>query len=108
QLLGILRELAQIGHRMYPLTLSILPFVYLIGRISAYSNSANFDQCYNFTVGLPDPVTYNIQHDNDTFWNATKRYLSLNGCYEHCGPGYQLWPLEDTIDRVSLWVIPAV
>src|SRR2546423_799982 len=87
---------------------SILTFVFLISQALAYNNSANFSQCYNFILDLTDPVAYNIQHNNDTFWNATKRYLSLNGCYEHCGLGYQLWPLKDPIDRVSLWVVPAL
>ena len=101
-------EVAQIDPNMHRSNCSILTLIFLIGKVSAYGNTANFDQCYNFIVGLPDPVAYNIQHDNDTFRDATELYLSLNGCHELCGQGYQLWQLEDTIDRVSLWVIPAL
>jgi hypothetical protein len=78
----------------------------VIIKVTNYSSGANFTQCYTFIQNIIDPTLF-----PNTFWskNVTTKYLSLSGCYTHCGGnGFQFWPVKDTIDRVSLWVVPAL
>lgn len=79
-------------------------------KVTNYSKGANFEQCNTFIQNVSNPVLYNDLFPN-TFWaqHVAEKYLSLPGCYAHCGgSGFELWPVEDTIDRVSLWVVPAL
>jgi hypothetical protein len=89
-------------------TFSALLILLSSGSVQAkYNNSANFDVCINIVQSIDD-ATYHSVYNNGTFWDFTKRYLSLDGCYALCGSGFEIWPLKDTVDRVSLWVLPAL
>lgn len=86
------------------------------GHATAFSFRRNVDfaQCYDQLVQLN-----NTDFNNNTIysaWNASHDFVSdprqlvltLQGCEAICGDGYNLWPSKDTLDRLLLWVLPAI
>jgi hypothetical protein len=85
--------------------------------VSAFTfrHNVDFGYCYDHKV-----KTLNTSDESDTatqffLWDRTHSYreqldhplLTLVGCERLCNDGYELWPPEDTLLRLVLWIFPA-
>ncbi|KAH0552955.1 hypothetical protein GP486_006845 [Trichoglossum hirsutum] len=80
-----------------------------------FAPSANFDYCWTNTVSKLNTSDHS---DKDQYfeWDSTHSYhvnvsqprITLAYCEAACGAGYQLWSWDDTLQRVTTWVFPAV
>jgi hypothetical protein len=85
-------------------------------QVTAFQSkqNANFTSCYDRLLNLNtttfnDPNQYNLWNSNHTFYlDARRLLLTVEGCKRLCGDGYELWPVKDTLQRLSLWVLPGV
>lgn len=83
---------------------------------SAYRfiNNANFGYCWVHNVSWRDPFNYS---DGTQYfaWDSSHNYristsrplLNLRGCEQLCHDGYQLWPATDTLQRLTIWLLPS-
>ncbi|KAE8441042.1 hypothetical protein EG329_006079 [Mollisiaceae sp. DMI_Dod_QoI] len=55
-----------------------------------------------------DNFTVSQRAASGCFQDATQGVLSFSGCESICGPGYSLWGWKDTINRLSLLVLPTI
>lgn len=78
--------------------------------------NVNFTYCYQYnvsTLNTSDLSDNKIQYF--LFDSATgerirpdEPYLTLYGCEALCHDGYQLWPAQETLQRLLLWVVPSL
>lgn len=100
------------------MALCVLSSVLLQLLLLAYLASLANAQHVNFTLCYADKVlTLNVNDTADdfqcfhndttnTYRSDYRPYLSLIGCYELCGHGYQLWPPAQTAARIALFILP--
>lgn len=78
--------------------------------------NVNFAYCYEYNVSTLN--TSNLSDNKIQYFlfdSATgerirpnEPYLTLYGCEALCHDGYQLWPAQDTLQRLLLWVVPSL
>ncbi|KAI9766170.1 MAG: hypothetical protein M1840_006737 [Geoglossum simile] len=81
----------------------------------SYKKNVKFDYCWNQTVSFFNTTDYS---DKRQFfvWDRTHSYrlnlshplLTLSGCESTCGDGYELWEWDDTLLRITMWILPAI
>ena len=97
---------------MTPGRTCLVLILFLELSLPALAQHVNFTSCYqdkllqrnvNDTTDKLQCFRYDItgQHRVDY-----RPYLSLEGCYELCGHGYQLWPSSETAARIVLFILP--
>src|SRR6266487_5784140 len=67
--------------------------------------AAYFSQC------SPKVLNLNISDNKKQYFlslDPSRPLLTLFGCEQLCGKGYELWPVQDTLGRFVLWVLPAI
>ncbi|KAF2104963.1 hypothetical protein NA57DRAFT_71162 [Rhizodiscina lignyota] len=75
----------------------------------------NFDFCYQEKVLH---LNRNDTSDPKQCWNrnsttgliqpSNRTYLSLQGCYDLCGHGFQFWLWTDTLKRFAFFILPLI
>ena len=84
------------------------------GSAFQFTQNVDFTQCYEQLVAMNDTIFNNFTQYS--LWNSSKMFssdprqlvLTLKGCESLCGDGYQLWPAQDTLQRLSLFNLPAI
>lgn len=91
----------------------------LLGQLPVISafrlrRNVNFAYCWNSTVQYLNTTNYDDKRQYFP-WDRTHSYrlklsqplLSLFGCESLCNDGFELWPADDIVLRVVMWVLPA-
>lgn len=68
-----------------------------------FIHNADFDRCSKEV--LKSPCNDQIQCFPP---DGRRRTISLSFCEEICHDGFDLWPVDQTLARFSLWLVPAV
>ncbi|KAI9856199.1 MAG: hypothetical protein M1813_009216 [Trichoglossum hirsutum] len=80
-----------------------------------FAPQANFDYCWTHNVSSLNTSDYSDK--NQYFeWDSAHLYrinvsqprITLGFCEQVCGPGYMIWSWDDTLQRITMWVFPAV
>jgi hypothetical protein len=105
------------GFKFLALVINLLPLG-PFAPVSGFSfkQNVNFDYCWNHTVSFFNKTDYSDDKRQFFPWDRTHSYrlnltdplLTLFGCESTCGNGYELWPADDTLLRITMWVFPAI
>lgn len=108
--------LTHLGAHISAVAVIVLLFLCQLPVISAFSfrRNVNFEYCWNSTVQSLNTTDYDDKRQYFP-WDRTHSYqiklsqplLSLFGCESLCNDGFELWPVDDTLLRVVMWVLPA-
>ena len=86
------------------------------GQTSAldFGQGVNFVQCYNKLITMNQTDFNNVTlyqqwvKSKMFYYDPRQLIMTLPGCQSICGSGYDLWPAKDTLERLSIWVLPAI
>lgn len=105
-----------LGVHKFAVAFIILLLFCQLPAVSAFRfrRNVNFEYCWNSTVQFLNTTDYDDERQYFP-WDRTHSYrlklsrplLSLHGCESLCEDGYELWPADDTLLRVFMWVLPA-
>lgn len=115
-----LRTLSEVEHHPIAMRSSVTLFILLVLVVSTtwahhWVWNVDFDYCYDEVKNLN---TANLSDNRRQYFLFDPRtgqrihpdrvLLTLEGCEEICHDGYGLWPAQDTLLRLILWLLPAV
>lgn len=95
----------------------IFALFFVISGSSAFRpvRNVDFDICYNTTIKKLNTSDLNDARQHFKFDSITsartdidRPFVTLKGCEELCGDGFQLWPWSDTFSRLITWVFPSI
>jgi hypothetical protein len=103
--------------RIFKVSLAFLVLSFQLDTTAAFhwARDVNFTYClakikYLNTSDLSDNITQTFLFDpaTDQRIKPDNVLLTLLGCEKLCHSGFELWPMQDTVPRLFLWLVPVV
>jgi len=96
-----LRTLPKMNSNISPCRFFLVPVLY-----SRVASAFSFSQCQSRVMSMN--VTGNELEDFSSLDPARPWLLTLSGCKQLCGDGFNLWSAEDISSRFTLWILPVI